>query len=113
MPNGLLRLFRPSELVDATLPVRETRVPGSVVIIPNPDSDCSSIAACEDENELVDLFLSGERSRPKLVLNLGDRGDRGELGVGAGAMRTTGAKAASSGCRNGLSNASLGGLYAP
>lgn len=107
MLNGLRRLIRPSELVDATLPVRDTRVPGSAVIIPNPDSDCSSIAACEDENELVDLGLNGERSRPK---NLGDRGDRGELGVGAGAMRTTGAKAASSGCKNGLSKASLGGL---
>ena len=101
-PNGLLRLlklFRPSELEYATLPVREMRVPGSVVMIPNPESDCSSAASCEDENELVDRCFIGERSWPKLVLSLGERGDRGELGVGAGAMRTTGAKAASSGCK--------------
>lgn len=50
------------------------------------------------------MGLNDEESRPKLDLA------RGEEGAGAGAMRTTGAMAASSGCKNELLMDSAGVL---
>lgn len=99
-PNEPLRLFvRPAELLEAMLVAVETRGrTGSVLIVPNA---LSSGAALTDAYESLDAGRV-EGSVDLKGLNLGERGDLGDLGEGGAlAMRITGEDAASSGCKNG------------
>lgn len=83
----------------------EIRGPGSAVIVPNGASP--SQTAWEDAYDARDAGLAGDCSAE----NDFDLEDLGE--VGALAMRTIGAAAASSGCKNGLSADSSGDFDAP
>jgi hypothetical protein len=99
-PPGPVKLRLPPELEEATLEVLDGRDgPGSEVIIPNAERSLEFREGGEVNDSLDGLGLGGTESRPKFVLDRGDKGERGEDGAGAGAMRTTGGIAASSGCR--------------
>lgn len=92
------------ELLDATLVAVETRRAGSALIVPNAVS-CG--AALTDVYESLEAGRGDEESDALNGLNFGERGEMGDFGDGGAlAMRMTGASAASSGCRNGLSGGS-------
>lgn len=81
-----------------------------MLIVPNAVSSGTALA---DEEESLDVGRAESFDLLK-GLNLGDRGDLGDLGDGgARAMRMTGERAASSGCKNGLLGGSSAVVYAP
>ena len=87
----------------------DIRGPGSVLTTPNPEE--SSCSPFDETNDALEVDRNGEESPGGLW---GDRVERASRGVvGAFAIRTTGAIAASSGWRNASSSPSPFFLYAP
>jgi hypothetical protein len=106
--NWPFRLLLPPLAEDAMLAV-DIRGPGSVLTTPKPEE--SSCPPFDETNDALELDRNSEESAGVLR---GDRDERGDRGfVGALAMRTTGAIAASSGCRNASSSPSSFILNAP